>query len=61
MIKDRLTMDLKNKELDHITAKAYLEASVFPMLDKSLNFLLETIENNGEFEKYVDMLAHRQE
>ena len=31
------------------------------MLDTSLNTLLETIEKNGEFEKYVEMLAERQE
>ena len=31
------------------------------MLDKTLNNLLETIERNGEFEKYVEMLADRVE
>ena len=60
-IKGRLTRDLKSGKLDQITAKAYLDENVFPKLDKSLNHLLETIERNGEFEKYVEMLADRVE
>ena len=60
-IKGRLSRDLKAGKLDQITAKAYLDENVFPMLDKSLNHLLETIERNGEFEKYVEMLADRVE
>ena len=60
-IMGRLMRDLKSGKLDQITAKAYLDINVFPMLDKSLNNLLETIERNGEFEKYVEMLADRQE
>ena len=60
-IKGRLTRDLKAGKLDQITAKAYLDNNVFPLLDKSLNHLLETIERNGEFEKYVEMLADRVE
>ena len=60
-IKGRLQRDLKAGKLDQITAKAYLDENVFPMLDKSLNHLLETIERNGEFEKYVEMLADRVE
>lgn len=60
-IKGRLSRDLKAGKLDQITAKAYLDENVFPKLDKSLNHLLETIERNGEFEKYVEMLADRVE
>merc|ERR1712086_531823 len=60
-IKGRLTRDLKAGKLDQITAKAYLDSNVFPKLDKTLNHLLETIERNGEFEKYVEMLADRVE
>ena len=51
--------DLKTGKLDQITAKAYLDTNVFGMLEQSLNHLLETIERNGEFEKYVEMLADR--
>ena len=57
----RLMKDLENGKLDQITAKAYLDKNVFGFLEKSLNHLLETIEKNGEFEKYVEMLADRQE
>ena len=57
----RLLKDLESKKLDQITAKAYLDQNVFGMLEESLNHLLETIERNGEFEKYVEMLADRQE
>ena len=53
--------DLQTGKLDQITAKAYLDNNVFDKLEKSLNHLLETIESNGEFEKYVEMLADRQE
>ena len=38
-----------------------MDQKVFGLLEKSLNNLLETIEKNGEFEKYVEMLADRQE
>ena len=57
----RLLKDLQTKKLDQITAKAYLDQNVFGKLEQSLNQLLETIERNGEFEKYVEMLADRQE
>ena len=57
----RLLKDLQSKKLDQITAKAYLDQNVFGNLEQSLNQLLETIERNGEFEKYVEMLADRQE
>jgi hypothetical protein len=57
----RLMKDLKNGQLDQITAKAYLDINVFSYLEQSLNHLLETIERNGEFENYVEMLADRQE
>ena len=57
----RLLKDLEFKKLDQITAKAYLDQNVFGSLEESLNHLLETIERNGEFEKYVEMLADRQE
>ena len=57
----RLMKDLKSGKLDQITAKAYLDQKVFGQLEKVLNSLLETIERNGEFEKYVEMLADRQE
>ena len=53
--------DLKTGQLDQITAKAYLDKNVFGLLEESLNSLLETIERNGEFERYVEMLAERQE
>ena len=56
----RLLRDIKAGKLDQITAKAYLDKNVFPSLDKALNSLLETIERNGEFEKYIEMLADRQ-
>ncbi len=46
---------------NQITAKYYLEQNIFPLLEVSLNSLLETIEKNGEFEKYVEMLAERQD
>ena len=57
----RLLKDISSGSLDQITAKAYLDKNVFGYLEKSLNDLLETIETNGEFEKYVGMLADRQE
>ena len=60
-IMGRLMKDLASGSLDQITAKAYLDKNVFGYLEQSLNDLLETIENNGEFEKYVTMLADRQE
>ena len=60
-IMGRLVKDLESGQLDQITAKAYLEQNVFGMLEQSLNLLLEKIEENGEFEKYVEMLAARQE
>ena len=60
-IMQRLMKDLKSGQLDQITAKAYLDLNVFSYLEQSLNHLLETIERNGEFEKYVEMLADRQE
>ena len=60
-IMEKLKRDLQCGQLDQITAKAYLDQNVFNHLEKSLNFLLETIERNGEFEKYVEMLANRQE
>lgn len=50
-----------NLEPSQLTAKYYLEKNLFPQLEKALNELLETIEKNGEFEKYVEMLAERQE
>ena len=53
----RLLRDMKSGRLDQITAKAYLDNNVFPLLDKSLNSLLETIERNGELEKYYRSLA----
>ena len=59
--KEKLIKDLKAKKLDQITAKVYLDQEVFGLLEKALNNLLETIEKNGEFEKYVEMLADRQE
>ena len=58
-IMGRLMKDLKSGKLDQITAKAYLDKNVFGNLEKALNTLLETIERNGEFEKYVEMLADR--
>ena len=57
----RLMKDIKSGKLDQITAKAYLDKNVFDKLEQSLNHLLETIERNGEFEKYVEMLADKQE
>ena len=47
--------------MNQITAKDFLEQSVFPTLEAGLNHLLETIESNGEYTKYVEMLAERQE
>ena len=55
----RLMRDIKSGKLDQITAKAYLDKNVFPVLDQSLNNLLETIERNGELVKYIEMLADR--
>ena len=46
---------------NHLTAKTYLMEDVYPTLDRVLNELLSAIESNGEYEKYVDMLAERQE
>eukprot|EP00347_Sterkiella_histriomuscorum_P001762 403370780 len=51
----------ENLEPNQLTAKYYLEQNLFPNLEKAMNVLLETIEQNGEFEKYVEMLAERQE
>ena len=64
----------KDSGMDQLTAKQYLQAEVFPKLEVALNSvslqkshsntdvqLLETIEKNGEFEKYVEMLAEREE
>ena len=45
---------------NHITASDYLTRAVYPLLDDALNHLLSTIESNGEFERYVDMLQERQ-
>ena len=56
----RLLRDMKAGRLDQITAKAYLDNNVFPLLDKALNSLLETIERNGELEKYYRSLAVKQ-
>merc|ERR1712060_62519 len=47
--------------LDQVSAKEYLQQNVFPKLEVALNNLLETIEKNGEFEKYVIMLTDREE
>ena len=58
-IMGRLAKDLKSGKLDQITSKAYLDQKVFGKLENALNHLLETIERNGEFEKYVEMLADR--
>ena len=66
---------LNSPALDQATAKEYLQNSVFPKLEVALNTvsnrlslyeyvflqLLETIEKNGEFEKYVVMLAERED
>tara|TARA_B110000285_G_C15001373_1_gene551596 strand:+ start:70 stop:300 length:231 start_codon:yes stop_codon:yes gene_type:complete len=57
----RLIKDIKNKNLEHLTAKTYLKDNVYVNLDKAMSQLLETIERNGEFEKYVMKLANRQE
>ena len=46
--------------LDQVSAKEYLQQNVFPKLEIALNTLLETIEKNGEFERYVDMLTERE-
>ena len=47
--------------MDQLSAKTYLQSTVFPKLEQALNTLLETIEKNGEFENYVEMLAEREE
>merc|ERR1711957_1054269 len=47
--------------MDQLSAKSYLQNEVFPKLESALNILLETIEKNGEFENYVEMLAEREE
>ena len=47
--------------MDQLSAKSYLQTEVFPKLESALNILLETIEKNGEFENYVEMLAEREE
>lgn len=44
---------------NHVTAKDYLNVTLYPVLDEVLNQLITTIEENGEFERYVDMLAER--
>ena len=44
---------------NHLTAKNYLQQDLYPVLDRVLNELLSTIESNGEFERFVDMLAER--
>ena len=46
--------------LDQVSAKEYLQQNVFPKLESALNNLLETIEKNGEFSRYVDMLTERE-
>jgi len=56
-----VTSLIQSTALDQATAKEYLQASVFPKLEVALDSLLETIEKNGEFEKYVVMLAERED
>ena len=43
-----------------MSAKEYLQQNVFPKLESALNTLLETIEKNGEFARYVDMLTKKE-
>ena len=45
---------------NHITARDFLSTQVYPILDRAMNDLLIKIEQNGEFERYVDMLQERQ-
>ena len=40
--------------------KGFLEKNVYHHLEKTLNRLLETIESSGEYDRYVEDLAHRQ-
>ena len=47
--------------LDQVSAKEYLQQNVFPKLELALNILLETIDKNGEFSRYVEMLTEREE
>ncbi|CDW78107.1 UNKNOWN [Stylonychia lemnae] len=44
-----------------ITAKSFLQQNVFPKLEQSIELLLETIQRNGEFDKYVEKLAEKQD
>jgi hypothetical protein len=44
---------------NHITARDYLHKGIYPTLEEALTKLITTIEENGEFERYVDMLADR--
>ena len=46
---------------NHMTAKSYMIDHLCPTLNIVLNDLVNTIEKNGEFERYVDMLEERQE
>jgi len=41
---------------NHVTARDFLMDEVYPTLDSALAQLITTIEENGEFERYVDML-----
>ena len=47
--------------LDQVSAKEYLQQNVFPKLEQALNVLLETIEKNGEFDRYLVVLLEEEE
>ena len=53
--------NLKQGKLDQISANLYLDENVYAVVGSAVETLLTTIETNGEFEKYVEMLADRQE
>ena len=57
----RFVKDIKTKNLEQTTAKDYLDEKIYKNLEKSMSELLQTIEKNGEFEKYVTKLADRYE
>lgn len=51
--------DLNAGKYDHKSNSKYLNKHINAVVDYSLNHLLETIENNGEYEKYVKILSDR--
>eukprot|EP00347_Sterkiella_histriomuscorum_P017303 403349907 len=63
MIPEQSTLKIIHEEdpTTQITAKSFLQAQVYPVLEQSISHLLEAVRQNGEFDKYVERLAEKQE